>query len=227
METEWRFLAHLCGGSLWGLTGIVTLRLALPDPVARAVLAWLWSNGRRWAAGHKGWWFWPSCPKGPLLRLPLELEPLVEAQRCPWCSLVVGLTRGEVVARPLPVAKALELGFATPEISPPIRPPPDPRCLLTRGVVPPFWGPQRLERSVLLAALPGRRVPATPPPSRAGAPGLPACGGGIPKEGAAISWRNSRGAGLGSDLAWFHSWHGARRHSFGTVRGWSTSLAMA
>ena len=52
METECRFLEHLCGGSLWGLTGVVTLRLALPDPVARGGSGVAWEH--REAMGSSG-----------------------------------------------------------------------------------------------------------------------------------------------------------------------------
>ena len=52
METEWKLLAHLCGGSLWGLTGVVTLRLALPDPVARGGFGVAWEL--REAMGSSG-----------------------------------------------------------------------------------------------------------------------------------------------------------------------------
>ena len=64
METEWRFLAHLCGGSLWGLTGVVTLRLALPDPVARGGFGVAWELREAKGSSGQGIVVFAMVPQG-------------------------------------------------------------------------------------------------------------------------------------------------------------------
>ena len=64
METECRFLKHLCGGSLWGLTGVVTLRLALPDPVARGGFGVAWELRKAMGISGQGMVVFAVVPQG-------------------------------------------------------------------------------------------------------------------------------------------------------------------